>query len=442
MDRNRVIIDGTKPTAAPPCSAAPADQDLGQVVNGTPQGRNGPEALFTDGVWFENFTTCNFLTGSADSGNQVWWNGGDDTGRIGMGTWWGGYLSTTSTFFDPAKPGEAAQYGLFVSNARGPGQMDQTYASNMNDSSYYIGACPDCNGIIDHGHAENSALGLSSTNAGGHLLIENTEWDNNKTGMVSNSQNSADPPTPQDGACPGGAPGPLGTGSCTIWKDNYVHDNNNPNVPYQGTAGLGPVGTGMVFAGSRYSTMIGNRVEHNGSWGVLVTFFPDTSPENPHNVSNCHGGAPDQPVPGLGGQAVPCLFDAFGNQVRSNRFSGNGFFANPTNGDLADLTYGPPPEDPTASGNCYPGNTDPAGLTTTPSEPLFSALQGSCQRPAAFPNQYAPAQFALLGGEVACASAAFGPCPPGLPAESYPQTTTVHMAPLPAQPTMPDPCAG
>jgi len=41
-------------------------------------------------------------------------------------------------------------------------------------------------------------------------------------------------------------------------------------------------------------------------------------------------------------------------------------------------------------------------------------------------------------GQLTCA-AEFGACPPGA---HYPQQTKIAILPLPAQPTMPDPCAG
>src|SRR5437764_5218433 len=99
-----------------------------------------------------------------------------------------------------------------------------TYASNMGDASYYVGACPDCNTVVTDAHAQNSALGYSGTNAGGHLVIEHSEWDHNKTGISTNSQNNDDAPSPQSGACPG-SPGR----SCTVFRSNWIHDNNNPN---------------------------------------------------------------------------------------------------------------------------------------------------------------------------------------------------------------------
>ncbi|MBV8297151.1 MAG: right-handed parallel beta-helix repeat-containing protein, partial [Acidimicrobiia bacterium] len=374
MDRNQVIIDGTKPGSSP-CSSRSQDQDFGQVVHGAAQGRNGPEALRTSGVWFENFTTCNFLSGTADTGNEVWWNGGDDGGVIGLHSWYGNYLSATSQFYDPAEPSAAGTYGLFVSNSDGPGEMDNTYSSNFNDSSYYVGACRDCHAVINHGHAENSALGLSSSNAGGHFLVENTEWDENKTGMVSNSMNSGDPPPPQLGNCVSGT-GPLGTSSCEIWTNNYVHDNNNPNVPGAGTANLGPVGTGIVLAGTNNITLYKNRITDNGAWGVLMVPFPDLGTPSENAPRSCIGGVGGQTVLG---QTVPCVFFSTDNVVQGNSFANNGFFHNPSNSDIADDST-PPVTNPVAPGNCYSGNTNGGGAAST-WPLLLQQTQGTCGAP-------------------------------------------------------------
>ena len=139
---------------------------------------------------------------------------------------------------------------------------------------------------------EGSSLCLSSTNAGGYLLVENTECDNNKTGLVSNSQNNDDFPSPQIGLCPPGQTGPLGTQSCTVWMNNNIHDNNNPNVPGNraGLSGAGPVGTGMVLAGTTYVTLSGNIVTHNGGWGEVIADLPDQEAPAPNNPHPCQGG--------------------------------------------------------------------------------------------------------------------------------------------------------
>src|SRR5579864_1681092 len=49
MDRNTVVVDGTKP-GSPQCSSKPSDQDLGVPAPGqtTPQGRNGIEVYGID----------------------------------------------------------------------------------------------------------------------------------------------------------------------------------------------------------------------------------------------------------------------------------------------------------------------------------------------------------------------------------------------------------
>lgn len=433
MNRDHVIIDGTKPGSTP-CSKKKSAQDFGQKVHGVAQGRNGPEALRASNVWFENFTVCNFLTGSQDTGNEIWWNGGDDGGKIGLNSWYGNYLTATTTYFDPKHPGNAAQYGLFVSDSRGPGEMNHTYSSNFNDSAYYIGACRNCNAVINHGHAENSALGMSATNSGGSFIIENTEWDQNKAGMVSNSQNSADPPAPQLGSCvKGTGKGPLGTGSCEIWRHNYIHDNNNPNVPYAGTAGFGPVGTGIVLAGTHNITLYKNRITHNRAWGVLTTIFPDTGKTAAHSPGNCHGGSVGQSVLGI---PVKCLFYTTDNVMKDNTFSHNGGYGNQTNGDLADLAL-KPAHHPKKAGNCFVHNKDAHGKLTTWPHQLQKA-EGTCGKP----NYPSSGAFSALGIQAACASQLLIMCPPNSPGMSYPGTTKVKLKALPKQATMPNPCAG
>ena len=417
LDRNRVIVDGTKP-GSPKCSSAPADQDFGP--NGL--GRNGVEVFKANGVTVENLTACNFLDGSGGGGNQIWFNGGDGSGQIGMGPFLGDFLSATSTFYGGSSA-PAGSYGIFTSNSRGPGVIDHSYASNMNDASYYIGACPDCNQVLTHAHAEGSALGYSGTNSGGHLVIRRSEWDRNNTGIVTNSQNNDDAPSPQVGLCPGST-----TRSCTIFRNNYIHDNNNPNVPSAGSASLGPPGTGLVVSGGRFDTVKRNRITDNGAWGVLLAPFPDATPNPLDTPSHCQGGTLNFViVPGL---EIPCFYDDWGNAVSDNSMSGNGFFGNPTNGDLADLSG---LHDP---GNCWHGNFHPGGSQVTSAPDNLQVTHAAC----GVPNQGA-GLLDPLSLQVICATQAFGPCPPQ-PGMNYPRPTNVQMLPLPPQRSMPFPCSG
>ena len=116
------------------------------------------------GVTLQNFSTCNFL-GSNAGGDSVWFDGGGATGHQEIGTWTGEYLSSTSTYWGgTGKPSD--EYGIYASNTYGPGVFNHTYANNMSDSGYYIGACPDCNATIENSKAEGNDLGYSGSNSG------------------------------------------------------------------------------------------------------------------------------------------------------------------------------------------------------------------------------------------------------------------------------------
>jgi hypothetical protein len=422
MDRNQVVVDGTNPGASGSCPSDQAHQNLGPIgSDGKPIGRNGVEVYKANGVWVENLTVCNYLSdASGGKGNEVWWNGGDGSGQVGMGSYWGDYLTATSTYSNGVDA-PFGDYGIFVSNADGPGVIDHTYASNMGDASYYIGACPNCNAVLRHAHAQFSALGYSGTNSGGNLVIEDSEFDHNKTGVTSDSENNDDAPSPAIGLCPNGQPGPMHNGSCDIWRDNSIHDNNNPNVPgnsVNGLAGAAPIGTGIVLAGTEHVTLSHNQVVHNGAWGMLLVDQPYMGAPPP--VAHCQGGI--YLVPGQ-----VCYYQLFGNEVIGNSFESNGFYGNPTNGDLGLAAL------PHAPGNCFMGNTDPQGVTSDPPN-----IQSFPYNPCGQPNA---GDDGPLVAEVLCATQLVGPCP-NLPAASYPRAGHVVPPPVPPQATMADPCAG
>jgi hypothetical protein len=89
IDRNAVVIDGKH---------APRT--------------NGIEVRKADNVHIENLTVRDFdrQTINGPAGNQIWWNGGDGSGRIGARGWWGSYLTAYDT-------GLLGGYGLFASNS-------------------------------------------------------------------------------------------------------------------------------------------------------------------------------------------------------------------------------------------------------------------------------------------------------------------------------------
>ena len=246
-------------------------------------------------------------------------------------------------------------------------------------------------------------------------MIKDSVWNNNRAGIVPNSLATDDLPSPQDGACPNNP-----SRSCTVFEDNYVHDNNNPNTPAVGLASMAPIGAGIELAGSRNDTVRDNLVTHQGGWGIVVNDFPDTSPPI-NNPEYCAGGMPGVPTP----FGTACYFVAFNNRVLDNRLRDNGFFGNPSNVDLADSSI------PFAVDNCFRGNRDPGGLTSDPAHIQSPAVLGMCGVAGQGDND-------VLQAQLACA--AFGVCPAG---GTYPQTTEVRLLPIPHHlPTMPEPCEG
>jgi hypothetical protein len=93
LDRNLVVVDGFNGDSTAPCLNDPALQDF--------TARNGIEVTGTSGVSVENMTVCEYLSDADGSiGNQIWFNGGDRTGKIGRGAW-----STTTPDSERPPPG-------------------------------------------------------------------------------------------------------------------------------------------------------------------------------------------------------------------------------------------------------------------------------------------------------------------------------------------------
>jgi hypothetical protein len=430
MDRNGVVLDGTKPGASQ-CSSATADQNLGPLgPGGAPTGRNGLIVFKASGVSVENLTACNFLSGADTPGDEIWFDGGGSSGTQQIGSWRGAFLSATSSYF-AGENQSFAQYGIYASNTFGPGLFTQVYANNMGDAAFYIGACPDCNTILDNAHGQNSAQGYSGTNSGGHLIIQNSEFDHNHTGFSTNSQNNDDQPSPQSGRCPGNETGPTGTHSCWLFMHNSVYDNNNPNVPTSpGVVGFSPVGTGVLISGGRFDTVDDNDIHDNGAWGVLLV--PEVDTGTPPPGAHCKGGI---------GLVVLCYFDDWGNEIENNTLSHNGFFGNPSNVDLAEISNLEFP------GNCWHGNVDTSGTVIgakhfqlgrqrVTSDPPF--IQYPPHSICGIPDAGEPI-ISILSLEVACDSQFLGPCPRTV-VTNYPRQTAVQLMALPPQPSMPNPC--
>jgi hypothetical protein len=262
LDRNSTIIDG-----------------------GHRKGANGIVVNKADGVWIENLTVRNFDRASRDddtAGNQIWWNGGDESGKIGAHGWHGNYLTT----YDD---GLLGGYGLFVSNSVG-GEWNSVYASGFNDSGLYVGACPDCQATVSHALAENNAVGFSGTNAGGRLVVQDSLFRDNGVGVVPNSLPNDEPP-PQLGTCDSASnttPTPTiastDVARCTIFRRNRILDNGNLTTPANSTTAQIPWGIGLLLLGTYGDDVEGNVITGNPNFGLLAMENPVPFPPTPKTI--------------------------------------------------------------------------------------------------------------------------------------------------------------
>lgn len=390
MNRNAVIVDGQHMVA------------------------NGIEIHEANDVWVENLTVRNFDFGAScpdeECGNEIWWNGGSGSGRVGAHGWWGSYLTAYDT-------GRSGGYGIFTGNET-EGSWENIYASGFADSGIYIGACQECDARVTGAIMENNALGYSGSNAGGKLALEDSIWRRNLVGIAPNSENPGDPPPPQDGEC--GRPNiehpdptPIITSTriprCTVIRGNLIAENDNLTVPVNGSTGIAPWGAGVELPGDYADLVEGNVIAKNPSDGVLGFEYP-----NPFTPENGFEGT--------------IFFQLAGNRISSNLFLANGRNEGGFRGDVAlfggfSEIFGYPESH--SVNNCLSHN-----LFTDATFP--TAIEGTwgCQHSTTpQPGGGVPAVEYLVGLQLEADAIRAAVPPVGQPAP-------------PSQPTMPNPCEG
>jgi hypothetical protein len=399
-NRNEVIVDGQ-----------------GLKV---PGGRNGIEVYKANNVWIENLTVRNFereeLNGAG--GNEIWWNGGAESGKVGAHGWYGRYLTAYDTGLDGG-------YGIFTGNET-EGEWEDIYASGFNDSGIYIGACQECKARVNKAVMEYNALGYSGSNSGGNLIIENSVFTHNTAGIAPNSENPGDGPPPQNGACEHSKPlhkyfidgqenwrGKLpeftttAIARCTIIRDNVISENNDLNLPANTSAAAAPWGAGVELPGDYGDLIEHNIITDNPSDGVLAFEYPNPFQSEKEEQED-HVKTVD--------------FQNAGNKVADNTFSGNGYLGGEFAGDVAfeGGVFGTE----SSTDNCLSGNTMPDG-----SYPANIEVGWSCEN-ATTPNP---------GGGFAFVSYLLG-----LQAESEHRPEVEPVGAPPPQPTMSEAevCAG
>ena len=411
LSRTGVIIDGSHGSTRQPCPSSPSLQDYAPT--------SGIVVWQASDVTIQNLTVCDYLSGPEnESGNQIWWDGGDGTGHIGMHGFTGSYLTATSMYHPMnVKTSGLSQYGIYVANSSGPGSITNSYASNMAAGAFYLGACRQlCDAALSDDYGTNSAFGYLGTNSGGPVVIKDSTFDNNRTGMSLSSLNNDDGPPPQDGRCPANP-----VRSCMVIEDNKIDNNNNANAP--SNKSRPSIGVGVDLQGGQYDTVADNVITGNNSWGVVAD--DSVSSLDGFPFSRCQGGFLNEPAKGL------CVLPARGNLIFHNYFSDDGSFGNPGNADVATIGLLPKSADPR---NCFYANQVQGGPLT--SVPAGIERRGADGEPC---DKAGTGNDATLLAALSCAAS------PGMCSASYgryPARTRTDDIALPTLPGMPYPCTG
>ena len=294
MNRNTVILDGqSKPK---------------------PEGSNGIEVYRANNVWIENLTVRNFERASSEGpgGNEIWWNGGEDSEEIGARGWYGRYLTAYDT-------GMNGGYGIFTNN-ESRGFWDNIYASGFNDSGIYIGACHECNARVKDATMENNALGYSGSNAGGkpvdRKLAVQAQHRGDRAELRKPRRRTAAAGRGLQATC---SPQPAATlqeqrksNTARSSATTRSRENNNLSAPSNLLIGGCSVGRGREFPGDYGDLVENNIIRDNPTNGVLAFEYPNPFPPQEDTI----------------------YFQLAGNKISDNTFSGNGYAGGAYAGDV------------------------------------------------------------------------------------------------------------
>jgi hypothetical protein len=294
------------------------------ILDGQFKLENGIRVLAAEGIVVENMTARDYLS------NGFFWTGAK--------RYRGSYLTAVRN----------GDYGIYSVDSY-TGQFDHDYASGSPDAGFYIGACYRCDAVISNVVSEYNGLGYSGTNSGGGLYIVNSEFANNRAGVVPNSGSyEACYPSRE-----------------TIVAGNLVHDNNYTKGGGI-SASLLAQGNGILLAGAVEAVVQHNLVYNHNRTGIGLVPFPeadanDVPPASSKWAVPCSAqqksaaGVPASQCQKIAiiGPGCVILWDSRDNKIQDNTISSSGLV------DIGEATIDLTNSGVTTEklGNCFSGNT-------------------------------------------------------------------------------------
>ena len=180
---------------------------------------------------------------------------------IGNGFYWTGVTGYRGSYLTAYSNGD---YGIYSYNSV-RGQFDHDLGAGSPDAGFYVGGCHPCHALLTDDISEDNALGFSGTNASGDLVLRDSIWRDNRTGILPNTLDS-EPYPPQDGA--------------TI-INNLIENNNNANAPSKDLE-YPAFGGGIVIAGGSNNIIENNHINGHTDYGILITPYFDKNFYEPY----------------------------------------------------------------------------------------------------------------------------------------------------------------
>lgn len=253
------------------------------VLDGKNTLDNGVRVLGASGVAVENLTTMNYTT------NGVYFVSTD------------GYRASYITTY------RTGDYGIYAFDSIN-GQIEYSHTVGSRDAGVYVGQCYPCDMVIDSVVATNNGFGYQGTNSGGNLLIVNSDFHDNRVGVVPNSGSYA--------AC-------YPARETTI-VGNVVYNNNAEDTGAVEVALL-IQRNGILVSGSIGNVIERNRVDGHlrtgiGVGPVLEEEPTDDLPTEEEWKVTCEDQKAETPTP----PNEPILWDSFDNVIRDNVVTNSG----------------------------------------------------------------------------------------------------------------------